>query len=86
LVEAKPLRDFMEKVATVTKAEVNQTQYGELAVFTTTEFGALKSFNAAPLSDAKAMIAGKISLPKKVKIVTAKSKKTGRSYIALEEA
>ena len=86
MVEAKPLRDFMGKVLTVTKAEVNDTQYGPIAVFTTTEVGAVKTFNQAPLTDAKAMIAGKIALPKAVKVVQAKSKKTGRLYIALEEA
>ncbi len=93
MVEAKPLREFMGKVLTITKAEVNETQYksvdnpkGEIAVFTTTEFGALKTFNAAPLTDARDMVAGKIALPKAVKVVQAKSKKTGRLYIALEEA
>jgi hypothetical protein len=93
LVESKKLREFMGKVVTITKAELNETQYksvdnpkGEIAIFTTTEFGPLTSFNGAPRTDAKAMIEGKIVLPKAVKIVQAKSKKTGRLYIALEEA
>lgn len=73
------------KVITITKAEVKTTQYGPLAVFTTSD-GLFKSFNKAPLSDAEAIVAGKIALPKAVKVVQAKSGKSGRQYIALEEA
>ncbi len=70
---------------TITKAEVKDTQYGPLAVFETKELGPLKSFNKAILSDAQAIVAGKIAVPKAVEAVNATSK-AGRTYIALQEA
>jgi hypothetical protein len=71
---------------TITKAEIKTTQYGPLAVFETKELGNVKSFNGAILTDAEAIVAGKIALPKAVVAVTVKSKKSGRNYIALQEA
>lgn len=71
---------------TITKAKVKTTQYGDLAIFETAELGNVKSFNDAPIQDAKDIVAGKIALPKAVVAVTVKSKKTGRDYIALQEA
>ncbi len=71
---------------TITKAEVKTTKFGPLAVFETKELGSLKSFNAAILTDAQAIVKGEIALPKAVKAVSVKAKESGRTYIALQEA
>ena len=70
---------------TILSAEVKTTQYGPLVVFETKELGSLKSFNKAILSDAEAIVAKKIAVPKAVEAVNVVSPKSGRTYIALQE-